>query len=164
MAGCPARARFGGLIQLFYRSGGNRCLTTLHHSLTLTPLMKVVTSTPLYQLNTADGPVLISHPCSGDSLAVMEENGRYTLPKPIIGWARDYEGQLSVYTVGPDSSLFRLALEDGCEQECFFGGKTPDTLREYRLDEYAPGALLYFPVPLANPALMNISSRMQVAA
>ncbi|GAA3940746.1 hypothetical protein [Hymenobacter algoricola] len=126
--------------------------------------MKIVTATPLYELRTPDGPAHLSHPCFGDALAVLEANSHYTLPQPIIGWARDLDGQLSVYTAGPDSSLFRLALEDGCEDEQFFAGRVPDTLREYRLDEYAPGALLYFPVPVANPALMHVSSSLLFAA
>lgn len=126
--------------------------------------MMIVTHTPLYALKTLEGTVQISQPCQGDSLAVLEENSRYTLPQPIIGWARGVDDELSVYTAGPDSSLFRLALEDGCEEECFFSGKVPDTLREYRLDEYAPGALLYYPVPVAQPAIMNVSSSMALAA
>lgn len=126
--------------------------------------MKIATSTPLYTLHTPDGPARISQPVAGDSLAVMEESGRYTMPQPIIGWSRDLHGDLSVYTAGPDSSLFRLALEDGCEEEEFFGNRVPDTLREYRLDEYAAGALLYFPVPVAAPALMSVSSTMRLAA
>jgi|GEM_PF-5220220 len=126
--------------------------------------MKIVTSTPLYELRTPEGPAHISHPRPGDSLAVLEEATRYSMPQPIIGWARDLDGQLSVYTDGPDSSLFRLALEDGCEAEHFFGGVVPDSLREYRLDEYAPGALLYFPVPVAQTALMNVSFSLSLAA
>ncbi|RSK50068.1 hypothetical protein [Hymenobacter rigui] len=126
--------------------------------------MKVVTSEPLYTLRTPDGPRSISQPVAGDSLAVLEATGLYTLPQPIIGWARGMDGELSVYTAGPDSSLFRLALEDGCEEEQFFGGQVPDTLREYRLDEYAAGALLYFPVPMAQPALMSVSYTMSIAA
>ncbi|QNH60717.1 hypothetical protein [Hymenobacter sediminicola] len=126
--------------------------------------MKIASQEPLYTLRTPDGPRSISQPVEGDSLAVLEESARYTLPKPIIGWARGMDGELSVYTAGPDSSLFRLALEDGCEAESFFAGKVPDTLREYRLDEYAPGALLYFPVPLATPALMTVSHTLSIAA
>ncbi|MET4106009.1 hypothetical protein [Hymenobacter sp. UYP22] len=125
--------------------------------------MKVVTSEPLYTLRTPEGPRSISQPVAGDSLAVLEESGRYTMPQAIIGWARGMDGELSVYTAGPDSSLFRLALEDGCEDEQFFGGRVPDTLREYRLDEYAAGALLYFPVPVATPALMSVS-HLSIAA
>ncbi|WP_426491107.1 hypothetical protein [Hymenobacter sp. 102] len=126
--------------------------------------MMIATQTPLYTLRTPDGPARISQPVAGDSLAVLEESGRYTMPQPIIGWARDLEGQLSVYTAGPESSLFRLALEDGCEEEQFFANRVPDTLREFRLDEYAAGALLYFPIPLAAPALMSVSSSMRIAA
>jgi len=126
--------------------------------------MKIVTSTPLYQLKTPEGPALISQPCPGDQLAVSNKAGHYDMPKAVIGWARSTDSKLSVYTAGSNSSLFRLALEDGCEAECFFSGKVPDTLSEYCLDEYAAGALLYFPVPVTNPALMNVSSRMQLAA
>ncbi|MDF7810737.1 hypothetical protein [Hymenobacter sp. YC55] len=125
--------------------------------------MKISTSTPLYKLATPEGTQFISQPCLGDQIAVSSKAGHFSMPQPIIGWARGTDSELSLYTAGRDSSLFRLALEEGCEDEVFFSGKVPDTLCEYRLDEYAPGALLYFPVPLAMPALMNVS-RMQIAA
>ncbi|SNC62434.1 hypothetical protein SAMN06265337_0669 [Hymenobacter gelipurpurascens] len=130
--------------------------------------MVVSTPIPLYKLQTPKGPVSISQPQPKDQLAVRtkadkkDEADEYEL-LPIIGWARGLDGELSLYTKGFDSSLFRLALEDGCEEEFFFAGQVPATLREYRLDEYAAGALLYFPAPAEHATIMQVS-HLSIAA
>ncbi|TGE08778.1 hypothetical protein [Hymenobacter fodinae] len=133
--------------------------------------MKICTPEPLYKMHTPEGTVRISHPRPGDQLSVNhlgppDANGKRAITilfVPIIGWARGMDDELSIYTVGPDSSKFRLATEEGAKEEYFFGGQVPETLYEHRLDEYGPGTLTYLPAPLEAPAQMEILPLLRVA-